>query len=223
MSLGSFIVIIAAICLAGIFVMYKKGKVNKLNNAMQNKQFDQVIAYSENPSFIRMIGEYNCDLYRLKAIFFSRGEEERRLALETVLSKDYELEKKEFVLDIYFHIYLQKQDREYCDVLMEYIDEISDETFKMYQHWAYEVMFNKRTDLIDAMDEAIENKQLKGFGLGVTAYMIGLQYDYLENYDLARSYFYTCIGCFRPGDLYVDLAKKKVDELTEKMNALEEY
>lgn len=49
---------------------------------------------------------------------------------------------------------------------MEIIDTIDDETFKMYQHWSYEVVFNKRTDLIKEMDDAIEDKLYEGLWLG---------------------------------------------------------
>ena len=219
MSIISYVVIILLFAAAIAFMIYKQNSVGRLNKAIQGKDYAKVIELCEKDAYQKAVGKFNCELYRLKAIYRSRPEAERQKALEEALAKDYTMENKEEILDLYFHIYLQNQNRAYCDKLMEIIDSIDDETFKMYQHWSYEVVFNKRTDLIKEMDDAIEDKRMKGFGLGVSAYMIGLSYYYLENWESSRSYFYSSISCFHPGNMYVELAKKYVNELNEKLGS----
>ena len=44
-------------------------------------------------------------------IYRSRPEAERQKALEEALAKDYTMENKEEILDLYFHIYLQNQNQ----------------------------------------------------------------------------------------------------------------
>lgn len=219
MSIISYVVIILLFALAIAFMVYKQSSVKRLNKSIQTKDYAKVIELCEKSAYQKAVGKFNCELYRLKAIYNSRNEDERRSALEEALGKDYTDEDKEEILDLYFHIYLQRKDRQYCDKLMEFIDKIDDATFKMYQKWAYDVVLNERTDLIKEMDDAIEDKRMKGFGLGVAAYMIGLSYYYLENWESSRSYFYSSISCFHPGNMYVELAKKYVNELNEKLGS----
>lgn len=217
MSFIAYIIVFAVMAIVLYFVLRKQGSVGRLNKALNNKDYETVINYCEKESYQKAVGVFNCELYRLKAIYFSKGDAAVLKELLVALKKDYTQDQKKQLLDIYYHIFLQKENREYCDTLMEVIDTIEDENFKKCQKWSYDIMFNHCTDYIEEMDLAIENKQYEGFDLGVVAYMIGLSYYYKESYESARSYFYTCISCFRPHDLYVDLAKKYVNELSDKI------
>ena len=217
MSYTAYIIIGVVVAVVAYFVLKKQGSVGRLNKALENKDYDSVISYCEKSSYKKSVGEFNCEMYRLKAIYFSRSEEQTLQELLKALEKDYTVDQKKRLIDIYYHIFLQKGNREYCDRLLEVINTIDDESFKLCQQWSYDIMFEHRTDYIAEMDAAIENKQYEGYELGVVAYMIGLSYYYLGSLDSARSYFYTCISCFRPHDLYVDLAKKYVNELSAKI------
>ena len=95
-----------------------------------------------------------------------------------------------------------------------------DEDFVKYNQQAYEVMINKRNDLINEMDKQIDSKKFYGFSLGVILYMIAVQYERLGNLKHAFTYFRDCIVCFSPNEKYVALAKKKVAEL--EANTVEE-
>lgn len=184
---------------------------------LENKDYDSVISYCEKSSYKTSVGEFNCEMYRLKVIYFSRLEEQTLQELLKALEKYDTDDQKKRLIDIYYHIFLQKGNRKYCDHLLDVIKVIDVESFKLCQKWSYDIMFEHRTDYIAEMDVAIENKQYEGYELGVVAYMIGLSYYYLGNLESACSYFYTCISCFRPHDSYVDLAKKYVNELSKKI------
>ena len=88
-----------------------------------------------------------------------------------------------------------------------------DENIVKYNQQAYEVMINKRNDLIEEMDKQIDSKKFYGFPLGVILYMIAMQYERLGENKRAITYFENAIVCFNPKERYVKLAKEHIEML----------
>lgn len=212
-----YTVIIAAIIMVFVFIyiLYRRNAVKKLNNALATKDYDFIIEYSQNKMVRRIVGVYNCDFYYLKAYYLGKGKEGTKEALIKYLESEAELEQKEKVLDIYFHIYLHSGDRAFCDKLLTYMEEYDDEIYYRYQKWAYDVVLDHDTSKRADMEAAIDHNQFSGFGLGVVCFCIGLCYYYNKDYELARSFIFTSKDCFKKDNMYVEKAEKLVDELNE--------
>ena len=100
MSIISYVVIILLFAAAIAFMIYKQNSVGRLNKAIQGKDYAKVIELCEKDAYQKAVGKFNCELYRLKAIYRSRPEAERQKALEEALAKDYTMENKEEILDL---------------------------------------------------------------------------------------------------------------------------
>ena len=211
-------VLVAVFLVVGIsYMAWKKSVVAKLNNAMSNQDYDGVIALCQKKGTQRAIGKFNIDLYQLKATFSGRSLEEAHQLLLNVLKTTEKNEYKKDLLDIYYQLYLQKGLRNYCDELSPFIEEIDDDLFSTFCGWCYDVFLDEKTDYIVEMDQMIEDKKLTGVQLGVTAYMIARQYELQNDLENALSYYYTCIPCFHPDNMYVSRAKHKTNVIAEEL------
>lgn len=199
------------------YMMWKKGVVSKLNNEMSSRNYDGVIALCNSKSTQRAIGKFNTNLYLLKATYSGRSLEEAHQLLLQVLKETEKNEDKKDILDIYYQYYLQLNKREYCDELIPVIEEIDDDLFSTFCGWCYDVFLDEKTDYIVEMDQMIEDKKFTGVQLGVTAYMIARQYELLNDLENALSYYYTCIPCFHPDNMYVSRAKNKTNMIAEEL------
>lgn len=199
------------------YITWKKNIVNKLNAAMSRKDYESVLAMCAQKSVKRVIGQFNCDLYALKATFGCRSESEAMELLLEVLDRTEKADDKKDILDIYYQLYLIRGNREACETLREVIYEIDDDLYSTFCDWCYDVFLDEKTDYIVEMDQVIEDKRLAGIPLGVTAFMIARQYELVGDLENALSYYYTCIPCFHPENMYVSRAKHKTNELAEEL------
>ena len=108
---------------------------------------------------------------------------------------------------MYYHIFILKENKKYADILLNEICKNKDENIVKYNQQAYEVMINKRNDLIEEMDKQIDSKKFYGFPLGVILYMIAMQYERLGENKRAITYFENAIVCFNPKERYVNVGK----------------
>lgn len=213
MSIISLVIIIILFVVGFLYLAIKKQSLNKLNKAMTSGNYDEVLVLSEQKQYKKFIGNFNCDLYRLKALTNKGNDAVLKEELNKTLEANYSDDEKMQLLEIYFHSFLNKEDREYCEHLMTYIHQIANAGFIKYNEWAFEVICNNRSDLIKVMEDAIDNKEIERFGVGVSAYMLGIQYYRLENYSGANSYFTSCIGCFHPKSLYIGKANAWLEKI----------
>lgn len=209
-------VLIIVVALIGVgYVLIQRSHVTKLNNALANKDYEQVITLAQDKKTQFFLGKDNCSLYYLKSMYLGRGKEATKEPLKEYLLSESKLENKERVLDVYFHIYLYSNDRAYCDDLLEIMEEISGPVTYRYHRWAYDVVLDKNPNHIEEMEDAINRSELTGFPLGVATYMIGLSYELKGELEIAREWTYTAIDTFLPDNMYHDKAIKKTNELTK--------
>ena len=128
----------------------------------------------------KLLGEYVCDLYKLRVINVTKDEEKFEKMLIHMLDTTYPRpDDKQSFLETYFHTFLIKGNRKYADWILKEIKKTGDEAFIHYNENAYAVMLDGRTDLIEEMDEDINSKRYYGFALGVILVMISKQYSAL--------------------------------------------
>lgn len=197
-----------------IFQIVKKFLLNNLDKSINKKDYALTVTLSDMPLTRRFLGNYTCDLYKAKAYYLDKNVDKFDEVLQYIIDSEYKNpeDKKSFLL-LYYHTFILKENKKYADIILNELKKYPDEDFVKYNQQAYEVMINKRNDLINAMDKQIDSKKFYGFSLGVILYMIAVQYERLGNLKHAFTYFRDCIVCFSPNEKYVALAKKKVAEL----------
>lgn len=208
--------VIAIVCIGGglFYFLRKYIRLSKLNKAIENKEYDQILVMCEQPSLRKGLGEFTCDLYRLNALRsmneIGRLKNELNQMLEYYGGKE---EKRLF--ELYYHYFLNHKDYAYAKELLTAIRETEDEPFIQYNEWAYEVIAEGRTDLASEMEDAVNDKVYSGFALGTVLYLIALQLDRLKEYEDAKAFYQTVTECITKRELYYTLAERRYNELDD--------
>lgn len=200
-------------CYLGIQV-FKNFQLRQLNVSMKAKDYETVEKLADMSMARKLLGDYTCDLYKLRALYLAQDTARFEEMLQHMIAATYKnpADKKSF-LEQYFHTFLLKENQKYADWLLEAIRQSGDEKLIRYTEQAYEVIFNKRTDLIETMDAQIDAKQYYGFPLGVVLFMIGKQYEYLGDEENAGSYYRSAKVCFHPKALYIPVIRESLKRL----------
>ena len=200
----------------GYFIV-KRLSLNGLNAALKNEDYQGVIGQAEGSMNRKLLGEYVCDLYKLRAYVLLKDNDHVREHAKMMLYHTYSDEQHKAFLELYYHIFLNRNDLEMADLFLEEIKKLDDYLFTAYNEATYEVLVHKRTDKIEDMERHIEAKVYHGFPLGTLVYLIAMQYLYMEDYKNAKIYFQECIDCFHPNAIYVGLAKAQIKKLNDQM------
>lgn len=212
-------IIVLVIILTGIIIyqIVKRYILNSLIKALHNRNYEHAIQLSNKSLSNKVLSESVCDLFRLKAFAGLKDEVKFKTEIDKALEKKYPLEKEKEFLELYFHKFLLDNDEKYANKFLDKIELLQDTKFTRYNKQAFEVIINKRTDLLDEMIDEIETGGYSGFPLGIVVYMIAMQYLYLNDKENARSYFYNSLTCFHPRSMYALSAKEHVDRLTKEL------
>lgn len=197
-----------------IIQFLKKFLLRNLDTSIVKKDYALTEKMSDMPLSRRSLGNYTCDLYKMKAYYLDKNVKKFDEMLNHILKTDYKNpdDKKAFI-ELYYHTFILKENKKYADILLNEINKYEDENFKKYNQQAYEVMINRRNDLTEEMDKQIDSKKFYGFSLGVILYMIAIQYERLGDNKRAITYFQNAIVCFNPKEKYVSLSKEHIKKL----------
>ena len=216
------IIIIAAV---GYFVFQgiKNFQLHSMDVALRKKDSDMVERVADLGMSRRLLGEYVCDLYKLRVYYIAKEHEKFEKMLRYMIETKYRdpADKKSF-LEVYFHTFLIKGNRKYADWLLEEIKNTKEPAFIHYNEMAYAVMLDERNDLIDEMVEEINSKKYYGFALGVILFMVAKQYSYLNDKKNAIAYYQSAKACFHPRSVYMPVVDRCLrEENTDGEHALE--
>lgn len=220
--MGIFTTVIFVILLSAaiIYQVLKRQALNSLTNTIQQKAYKATIINADKPLTNKLLGEYTCDLFRIRALLL-KNDKGFKGEIDKALEKNYTIDNRKDFLELYFHQFLIKGDKVYAEKFLHKIEELGDMKFLKYNKQAYEVIVEKRTDLLDEMIEEIETDKYSGFALGIVVYIIGVQYLYLEDNEKAREYFYNSLTCFHPQSIYTPIINKLIKQLTKEMDVPE--
>lgn len=197
-----------------VFQIVKKMIISNLDTSLNKKDYALTVKISDMSMSRRLLGDYTCDLYKIKSYYLSKNIEKFDEMLNHIIETEYKNpEDKKAFIELYYHIFILKENKKYADILLAEIREIGDENFIKYNEQAYEVMINGRNDLAEEMDHEIDSKKFYGFSLGVILYMIAIQYERLNDYKKAITYFENAIVCFHPSEKYVFLSREHIANL----------
>lgn len=208
---------ILSMAILGIFILafiitgvVKKVKLKKLDTLLKAKNNDEVIRTCETKFSRCLLTSFVCNIYILRAYWLRNDDVVFQNKLFRIIDEtEKEAQKKEY-LEIYYHLYIFKNDTSNAKLLLEHILQINDEKFKKASQLAYDVACKQESDF-KAIEDDLE--AYKGFDLGVVVYNLALSYYQIGDYDIAREYFYSCSACFHTNHYYAKKAKEIYDQL----------
>ncbi|OUN36184.1 hypothetical protein [Lachnoclostridium sp. An76] len=207
-----FIVVVAFAAYL-IFQGIKNFQLHNLNESLRKRDSETVERIADMGMTRRLLGEYVCDLYKLRVFYVTKEEDKFEKLLKHMLKAEkYRPDDRESFLETYFHTFLIKGNRKYADWILEAIRKTGNQKFIRYSEESYAVMLDKRSDLIDKMEEDINSKLYYGFALGVVLFMVAKQYSYLGDDRNALEYMRSAKACFHPKAVYMPVVDRYLEE-----------
>lgn len=203
-----FIIVVAAVGYL-IFQGIKSFQLRTMNLGLKNKDSVLVEKTADMQMTRKLLGDYACDLYKLRAYYITKDADKFEEMLRYMLAADYKRpdDKKSF-LETYFHTFLIKGNRKYADWILEEIKKTGDESFIHYNENSYAVMLDGRNDLIGEMEEDVNSKRYYGFALGTILFMISKQFSGLGDHKNALVYMQSAKACFHPKAVYMPVVER---------------
>ena len=206
-------IVVVALVLYLIFQGVKNFQLHNLNMSLKRRDSETVEKIADMGMSRRLLGEYVCDLYKLRVYYLTKEVDKFEKVLKHMLKAEkYRPDDRESFLEIYFHTFLIKGNRKYADWILDAIRKTGNEKFIRYNEESYAVMLDKRSDLIDKMEEDINSKLYYGFALGVVLFMVAKQYSYLGDNRNALEYMRSAKACFHPKAVYMPVVDKYLEE-----------
>ena len=211
--MSTLAIVIIGLILVVVFAMdmIRKSRLKTIDAALSAKNYDVVINMAQVKMNRRLMTPYICDLYYLRAYYFKSPDERFLPHLFEVYKRHSDEGNRKELLEIYYHLYLNKKDQTCAKQILDKIETTGNENFIRVSQYAYDIMFLQQSDDLKDMEELVE--KLRGFDVGVAAYYIGMQYEHLGNLEMAQAYYNSCEGCFNKTHYYATQAKEKVKEL----------
>lgn len=206
-------IVVVALAAYLIFQGVKNFQLHNLNMSLKRRDSETVEKIADMGMSRRLLGEYVCDLYKLRVYYLTKEADKFEKVLKHMLKAEkYRPDDRESFLEIYFHTFLIKGNRKYADWILDAIRKTGNEKFIRYNEESYAVMLDKRSDLIDKMEEDINSKLYYGFALGVVLFMVAKQYSYLGDNRNALEYMRSAKACFHPKAVYMPVVDKYLEE-----------
>lgn len=210
-------IIIALIAL--VYLGMKQFSLNNMKKALNRQDYETAVRISDMKMSRRLLGEFVCDLHKIRAYYLAKDVDNFDEMLKKMIHNyNYGEENKKEFLTTYYHTFLLKKNQKYADLLLEGIRETRDQRYIVYNEQAYEVLFHKRSDLLEIMDKQIDSKKYYGFSLGVIVYYMAIQYLYLNDKEHALIYFKNALVCFHPKSIYVPVVNDYIKQLENEVN-----
>ena len=107
-------ILIIGIILLGVFSldMIRRSKLKMINACLEAKNYDAVIAMAESKMNRKLLLSHTCDLYLLRASYLKMDTSDFLPVLFDVYKKEVKEEDKKDFMEIYYHLYLFKQNEE---------------------------------------------------------------------------------------------------------------
>ena len=206
-------IVVVALAAYLIFQGVKNFQLHNLNMSLKRRDSETVEKIADMGMSRRLLGEYVCDLYKLRVYYLTKEVDKFEKVLKHMLKAEkYRPDDRESFLEIYFHTFLIKGNRKYADWILDPIRKTGNEKFIRYNEESYAVMLDKRSDLIDKMEEDINSKLYYGFALGVVLFMVAKQFSYLGDDRNALEYMRSAKACFHPKAVYMPVVDKYLEE-----------
>ena len=191
----------------------KSFQLRSLNTGLKNRDSEMVERLTDMGLSRKLLGEYVCDLYKLRVYYLTKEEDKFEKVLRHMITAgNYRSDDKESFLETYFHTFLIKGNRRYADWLLAAIRETGNQKLIRYSEESYAVMLDGESGLIDQMTEDINSKLYYGFALGVVLFMVAKQYSYLGDDKNALEYMRSAKACFHPKAVYMPVVDKYLRE-----------
>lgn len=203
----------AALIIYFVYQGVKNFQLHNMNIGLRNRDSEMVSKIADMRMSRRLVGEYVCDLYKLRAYYITNETDRFEQTLRHMINTEgYRSDDRESFLETYFHTFLIKGNRKYADWLLEAIRKTGNQKLIRYCEQSYAVMLDNDSSLIDQMVEDINSKLYYGFALGVILFMVAKQYHYLGDKKNALEYLRSAKACFHPKAVYMPVVDKYLRE-----------
>lgn len=201
------------------FVIYlfwqamKNFQLKSLNNSIAKNDIETTIKLTDMATSRRFLGEYTCDMYKLKAYYISNDMHEFDKMICYITQKQYKGNPdKKSLIEQYYHRFLINGNREQAEILLDNIKKMGDDSFTLYNEQSFSVMLDNKTDLIKPIIDEINSKKYYGFPLGVMLFMLARQYELMGDKQNADTYYENAKVCFHPKAIYMPLVLKHINK-----------
>lgn len=215
MSIYSFYSIIAMFILFILYLYLKKKSIHKLNTFIQNKQSEQLRAFLKNKFTHFFVSKYLTDLYTARSYVMDHNISTLKETLVEMFQRTYQKQETSDYLTLYFHYFINQNDMQFAENILERIQREADPSLIRYCRWTYQVLAKDENIYIDEMIMAIEQKIYHSFPLGVISYLIAVQYERLHDFKNAAIWYYTATTVLQKNEMYEHLSKDKADQWKE--------
>lgn len=205
-----------------VFIAYvaveavKNFLLRNLNVSLKKKDFETVERLADLPMSRKLLGDYTCDLYKLRGRYVKQDTAAFEELLRQMIATTYKNpEDKKNFLEQYYHTFLLRENATYAQWLLEAIraEQSDNNNYVRFSQQAYDVMIDHKTDMIDEMIDQVNEKAYRGFALGVVLFMVARQYELLEDYEHALIYYQNAKVCFHPKAVYAKAIEDKLKQL----------
>lgn len=214
MSIITAFIILVAFFIWIAFQAIKNFQLRSLNISLNRKDYGTVEQLADMATSRRFLGDYTCDLYKLRARYMSQDLPAFEQMLKQMIATTYKnpADYRSF-LEQYYHTFLLKGKRSYAQWLLDGIRSIGDTSLTRYNEQAFSVLMDGCTDLIASMIDQINQKHYYGFALGVILFMIAAQYEAIQDFTNAVIYYQNAKVCFHPNAVYTPVIERKLAAL----------
>ena len=200
----------------------RSGYLKSLNKALLQSNFERVQEILDQPKAKLLLSKYNRDLYQARIYYLSKDETKLIAHLRDMMNKSYEKADTEQYLTLYYHTFVNENNREWALELLEQIHKLENDKLIRCCDWTKRVLLDECNELVDEITAALDNKDYYGFPLGTCAYLIGVQKKRLAAYEEAMQWFDAAKDVFQKRDIYRPVILKELEALKEMGYAMPE-
>lgn len=214
MNIISICIIIFLFILGILFLFIRKRKIDQLNKALKEKNFDSAFALLSNSKFF--LPKYIIDLYTARVYYLQQDIDLLKKHLRKMFEMEYASTDTTTYLNLYYHIFLANKDYTFAKEILSRIEKMDNARMILCSQHAYNVFACNRNDLISEIENEIDSKYYSDFLLGVATYLIAYQYMRIEDTHMALEWFDLCLSTLQPNDVYYKKTQTYLTALKEK-------
>lgn len=209
----TFVLLVLFLISILLYLIIKKQCIDHLSKRLNNQDYSTVLAKIQTTIYQKLLGKYSCDLFEMRVYVLSKNNEKMDQKAKQIITQQIPYEQLKSFLELYFHVYLHRSNKEMVELFYQAIIATNDERFIRYNKYAYEIKTKKNYDFKEVIEVDIEQKLYKGFALGCVVYYLGYIYEMEGDLENAEIYYRECCNIIHPSSIYYELAKNKIREL----------
>ncbi|MDD7281980.1 hypothetical protein [Floccifex sp.] len=161
---------------------------NSIIKKMQKGNFKEALHQMETSSLYKLFfSEYERKYNFLRAYISSKDDKKVKSTCTELLHMNLNHKQAYQVSSLTFFYFLEAQDKEMCDKLLDHIEFSGDQDEIAYDKMLYRILIENKSEDIEFLQNLLKDKTEKE-DQGMLQYLIGVQYMYLNDTKNANLY-----------------------------------